>query len=621
VINRATEEYEDIAPDVLDFVGPLEFDLDELRRKYAIERDKRVRRDGNDQYIEPTANLAHYTEDPNARVEINRAPRTEDHDVVIVGTGWAGLLTGAELRKRGVKDILYIDKSSDFGGTWYWNRYPGVMCDTEAYIYLPLLEDLGYVPSHKYIFGDEICGFMQDAARHFGLYEQTCFQTMVTDASWDEGASRWIVRTDRGDVIRARFLTVANGLLEKPKLPAIPGIERFKGHTFHSSRWDYSYTGGDCHGNLTGLADKKVGIVGTGATAIQIIPHLGEWSGKLYVFQRTPAAVGPRNNVKTSPAFVDALQPGWQEERCNSFNGYFAGAPVEDLVKDGFSRIGRLMDHSASWAAPALGRMPTPTEGKYIVEVLDAREMEAIRQRIADTVKDPATAEALMPWHRRWCKRPQFHDGYLETFNRPNVTLVDTKGRGVEKMTENGAVVDGVEYELDCLIFASGFEVSTSMAHRAGYDIKGENGLALSDHWSDGMQTLHGILSRGFPNLCVNVFGQNAGSVNLSNMFHMNAKHIAYIISKALDENIRTLQPTREAVEEYVGLAAPLSVIDNEFWASCTPSYFNAEGNTSNKTGFFANTFSLGYAAFFKILEDWRAEDKFSGLEVTRSAT
>ncbi|MCK9541035.1 MAG: NAD(P)/FAD-dependent oxidoreductase [Novosphingobium sp.] len=614
---KAKDEYASISNEIREFVGGADIDLDELRQKYAAERDLRMRKDANDQYIEPVADFAHYVDDPYIESRIAREPIDAEHDVLVIGAGWAGLLIGAELRKVGVEDIRYIEKGGDFGGTWYWNRYPGIMCDTESYIYMPLLEELGYVPSRKYAYGDEIREYMQNVARHFDLYRAASFQTKATGATWNEARARWIVTTDRGDRFAARFLAVANGLLEKPKLPAIPGIRNFKGHTFHSSRWDFDYTGGDEHGDLGGLRGKHVGIVGTGATAIQIIPHLGEWAEKLYVFQRTPAAVGVRGNRETSPEFKASLKPGWQNERRDNFNAVFAGANVEDLVDDGFSRIGRLMDHSARWAAPQLGRTPSEVEGKYIVEMLDAQLMEDIRRRVTETVRDPRTAEALKPWHRRWCKRPQFHDEYLETFNRPNVTLVDTHGAGVERMTENGAVVEGVEYRLDCLIFASGFETGTSMAHRAGYDITGRNGVTLSDHWADGMKTLHGMMSNGFPNLFVNTFGQNASSVNFSGMLHENARHISYVIAKAFKERVRKLQPSQTAVDEYVRSASPMSVIENEYWRSCTPSYFNGEGDTQNKTGFFANTFALGEEAFLRILADWRAEDTFAGMEIT----
>jgi cyclohexanone monooxygenase len=168
--------------------------------------------------------------------------------------------------------VRIIEKGGNFGGTWYWNRYPGAACDIESYVYLPLLEETGFIPLEKYSKGQEILEYSKAIARHFALYRDALFQTEVTDLSWDDEAQRWIVSTERGDKIRARFVAMANGPLHRPKLPGISGIETFKGHSFHTSRWDYDYTGGDPSGGLTRLADKRVGLIGTGATAVQCVP-------------------------------------------------------------------------------------------------------------------------------------------------------------------------------------------------------------------------------------------------------------------------------------------------------------------------------------------------------------
>ena len=208
--------------------------------------------------------------------------------MAIIGGGFGGLLMGGRLREAGFDDIRVIEKAGDFGGTWYWNRYPGAMCDVESYCYLPLLEELNYIPKHKYSYAPEIFEHSKAIARHYDLYKNACLQTGVSALRWDDTSGRWIIHTDRGDAIRAQFVAMANGPLNRPKLPGIPGITSFTGHTFHTSRWDYDYTGGDSDGNLTGLRDKRVAIIGTGATAVQCIPHLGEWAKHLYVFQRTP---------------------------------------------------------------------------------------------------------------------------------------------------------------------------------------------------------------------------------------------------------------------------------------------------------------------------------------------
>ena len=389
----------------------------------------------------------------------------EELDVLVVGGGFGGLLAATRLQKAGITNIRIVEKAGDFAGTWYWNRYPGAQCDIESYMYLPLLEETGYIPKERYSFAPEIQEHAQRIGKHFHLYERACFQTQIKEARWDEKASRWTVTTDRGDFFETRFIVMSSGPLNRPKLPAIPGIENFKGHTFHTSRWDYDYTGGDTTGGLHKLHDKRVGIIGTGATAIQCIPHLGQHAKQLYIFQRTPSSVDVRGNAPTDPEWVKRLKPGWQQRRNYNFTSILTGAFVEkDLVGDSWTSLFKLLgnlvegkDRSslADHDMAALG------------EIVDFQKMNEVRDRVATIVKDPATAEALKPWYGQWCKRPTFNDEYLPTFNRPNVKLVDTKGKGVDRITEPGVVVDGVEYGVDCLVFATGFEVGTAYTRRA----------------------------------------------------------------------------------------------------------------------------------------------------------
>lgn len=266
-----------------------QFDPNALREKYRAERDKRLRAEGNEQYVEIAGEFAHYLDDPYTE-RIERKPLTDNVEIAIIGGGFGGLLVGARLREAGFDDIRLIEKGGDVGGTWYWNRYPGAACDVESYVYLPLLEELGKIPSEKYAHAAEILQHSRDIATHYDLYRNACLQTEVTELRWDESDDRWVISTDRGDAMRARFVVLANGPLHRPKLPGIPGIEGYRGHSFHTSRWDYEYTGGDENGNLTGLADKRVGIIGTGATAVQCVPHLGAAAKELYVFQRTPSS-------------------------------------------------------------------------------------------------------------------------------------------------------------------------------------------------------------------------------------------------------------------------------------------------------------------------------------------
>jgi len=384
----------------------------------------------------------------------SREPLTDEVDVAIIGAGFGGLLTGARLRQQGVENIRLIDKAAEVGGTWYWNRYPGIACDVESYVYIPLLEEVGYTPTEKYAKGDEIFAHCRRIADHYDLYRNACLQTEVTEVRWDAAIARWIVSTEHGDEIRARFVSMANGYLQKPKLPGIEGILEFRGHAFHTSRWDYDYTGAE----LANLSDKRVGIIGTGATAIQCVPHLARSVKHLSVFQRTPSTVDVRGNRPTDPEWSADLKDGWQRLRIENFQLLTAGGEAdEDLVNDAWTSI---------------------VQKLFVMrqELADFTKMEEIRGRVDSIVTDRATAEALKPWYGYFCKRPCFHDEYLQTFNRDNVTLVDTRGRGVERITEGGVVVDGAEHLLDCLIFATGFEVGTDYSRRTGFDLAAATG-------------------------------------------------------------------------------------------------------------------------------------------------
>ena len=298
----------------------LGFDPDALREKYRLERDKRLRADGSNQYQEVKGDFSRYIDDPYIEPGFTREPLEDEIDVVVIGGGFGGLLTGARLREAGISDIRMIEKGGDFGGTWYWNRYPGAACDVESYIYLPLCEELGFVPKEKYTRAPEILAHSKAIGEKYDLYRNACFQTEVTGLDWDESSARWIVSTNRNDKMKARFVCMSNGPLNRPKLPGIEGIDRFQGHTFHTSRWDYAYTGGHPEGDLTHLKDKRVGIIGTGATAVQCVPHLAASSKNLTVFQRTPSSIDVRANTPTDPEWAASLKPGWQKERMDNFN-------------------------------------------------------------------------------------------------------------------------------------------------------------------------------------------------------------------------------------------------------------------------------------------------------------
>jgi cyclohexanone monooxygenase len=603
---------------VQDLVGEIDFDPDALKARYLAERDKRIRADANGQYLEVTAQYSRYVEDPYVEPGFTRAPLFDEVQVAIIGGGFGGLLAAARLREAGFNDIRVIEKAGDFGGTWYWNRYPGAMCDVEGYCYLPLLEELGYVPRNKYSFAPEILEHSRRIARHFNLYDNACLQTGVTELRWDEASARWIISTDRGDRFKAQYVAMANGPLSRPKLPGIPGINDFRGYTFHTSRWDYRYTGGDSSGGLTGLRDKRVGIIGTGATAVQCIPHLGEWAKQLYVFQRTPSSIDVRNNADTDPAWVRTLQPGWQQRRMENFNILVSGGDQdEDLVADGWTDIFRNLTGTAAMrASRKLGRALTSEERAELLELSDYRKMNQIRARVDAIVKDPATAEALKPWYRQFCKRPCFHDEYLQTYNRPNVTLVDTNGQGVERLTESAVVAAGRAYEVDCLIFATGFEVGTAFTRRAGYDILGRGGRTLSEHWSEGMRTLHGLHSHGFPNCFFMGFTQTAITVNVPLSLNEQARHIAYVLTEARTRGKPTVEATAAAERAYVAEIRASANAGSRFYAECTPGYYNSEGAAGNRNGFFSEMYGAGPLQFFELLDAWRRDGTLEGLDL-----
>ena len=592
----------------------LGFDPVALRARYRAERDKRLHALGNKQYQEIAGSFAHYLEDPYVPAGFTRDPITDETEVIVIGGGFGGLLAAARLREAGIADIRIIEKGGDFGGTWYWNRYPGAACDIESYIYLPLLEEVGYLPVEKYSRAPEILAHTRKIGEHFDLYKSAIFQTEVTELRWDDEISRWIVKTNRGDAIKARFVSMANGPLHRPKLPGIPGIENYKGHSFHTSRWDYEYTGGDSNGGLTGLKGKRVGVIGTGATAVQCVPHLGEGAGELFVFQRTPSSIDVRANRPTDPAWAQGLEPGWQQRRMDNFNVLVSGGfQEEDLVNDGWTDI---IQNLLVMARKKVAAGETIGDVQTMMQLADFKKMEQVRARVDETVQDKATAEALKPYYNQFCKRPCFHDEYLAAFNRPNVHLIDTQGRGVERITDKGVVVDGVEYELDCLIYATGFEVGTSYTRRAGYEVYGRGGQTLTDKWADGAATLHGFHSRGFPNCFIISNTQSGFTANFPHMINEQSKHIAYIVAQASERQARVVEASEEAEAAWVQTIVDLSIMRERFLEECTPGYYNNEGQVAalNKRN---GSYGAGPVAFVKVLEDWRVEGGLQGLELS----
>jgi cyclohexanone monooxygenase len=586
---------------------------DSLRDRYQRERDRRVRPDGSDQYIEMNGEFARFKEDdPYVEPGFAREPLHDLIDVAIIGGGFSGLLAAARLNELGVTSFRIIEAGGDFGGTWYWNRYPGAQCDTESYLYLPLLDELNYMPKEKYSYVTEIFQHTQRIGDHYGLYDKTHFQTRVRSLDWDDSSNRWHIRTNRDDDFQARFVIMAVGPMTTAKLPGIPGIADFVGHSFHTSRWDYNYTGGDTTGGLTNLADKRVAIIGTGATGIQCIPRVAEYAEHLFVFQRTPSTVDWRRNEPTDPEWFQSLSPGWQRERRDNFNDIASGRPVDvDLVNDGWTDLFRAISSPKGPNRPA-----TREERDRAVELQDFAKMEQLRARVQETVADPETAESLKPYYRIMCKRPTFNDEFLPAFNRENVTLVDVAdSKGVERITERGLVANGIEYEVDCIIYASGFSTFTEFRRRIGIPINGRNGLSLYDHWSDGQKTLHGFTSRGFPNWFYIGVSQNAFSVNMTSMFDEQARHIAYIINETTQRNATTVEPSEQGENDWVKLIGTFKAGGVEFLRACTPGYYNNEGHPMAGNAFLG-AYAPGINAFNQLLDEWRAAGDMAGLEL-----
>jgi len=607
-----------LLPLVAEIVGPIDFDPQMLHAKYIAERDKRLET-GDRTYIRMKDDFAQYVEDPHAKAEFSREPVFDEVEILLVGAGFGSLVMGARLREAGFQDLRIIDSASDVGGTWYWNRYPGAACDTEGYVYVPMLEDTGTMLTSKYSYQPEILAQANRIADKYELRKNALFQTAVVGMTWDESAKKWEIVTDRGDRFRAKYVIMANGPLNRPKLPKIPGIKDFKGHTFHTCRWDYDYTGGDTTGGLVGLQDKRVGIIGTGATSVQCIPHLAKWSKELYVFQRTPCCVDLRYNTPTDPEWAASLRPGWQWDRMTNFNSVLEGAEdvAEDLVNDGWTKLYRMaMGPALKQAAIKAGRPLTGKERSQLLEIYDYKNMNRIRAQISEIVKDQKTAEALKPWYRQFCKRPTFHESYLESYNQPGVHLVDTDGAGVERLTTDGVVAAGHEYKLDCLIFATGFESESTYVDRAGYDIVGRNGRKLSDYWSEGLRTFQGVMIDGFPNCFLVGRTQAGASLNLMFGITHQINHIAYILSQAAQRGAKSLEPTGEAVVAFLEDFRANARNAERFWAECTPGFYNNEGDVKKKIGYFADSYGGGALKFWGMLEAWRDEGNMQGITV-----
>jgi cyclohexanone monooxygenase len=594
-------------------------DKEALSRKYREERDKRLRPDGNDQYQRLTGEFAHYLEDPYTP-RLERDPLTDHVTVAFIGGGFAGLVTGARLREVGVEDIRIVEKGGDFGGTWYWNRYPGAQCDTASFVYMPLLEETGHMPTEKYAHGPEILRHCRRIGEFYHLYDNASFHTEVTALNWDDDRARWVIQTNRGDCFTAQFVGMGTGPLHVPKLPGIPGIQTFKGHSFHTSRWDYAYTGGDASGRpMDQLGDKRVAIIGTGATSVQAVPHLAVSCRELYVFQRTPSSVDVRDNHPIDPAwFAEIATPGWQQRWLDNFTAnQWGGVADVDLVMDGWTDIANRVRSRLAALPPDDQTLPKMLAA---YDDSDFEKMEEIRARIDSIVEDRETARRLKAWYRQLCKRPCFHDEYLQSYNVPGTHLVDTDGKGVECITEKGVVVAGVEYPVDCIIYASGFEVGTPFHRRAGYDMVGRDGVRLSEYWSQGMRTMQGTYVHGFPNAFIVQPTQGANLIsNVPHNLTEAGKTIAMVIRHALDRGYDEVELSRSAEDAWLELlmGGPGRMRPPD----CTPGYYNNEGHDPGTSSWLWQGYPYGATAYFSYLAQWRSSGSFDGLEFRSRGT
>jgi cyclohexanone monooxygenase len=535
------------------------FDADEQAKYRAFKEARR----GAADYISMEGAFAKYLDDVYSAQPAPREALTDECEILVVGAGFAGLLLWHKLHKAGFADVRFCEKGGDVGGTWYWNRYPGIACDVEAYSYLPLLEETGYVPAMKFASGFEILEYCQQMAEKFGFYEHCLFHTTVQETAWDERSGRWTVKTDRGDMMRARFVILANGILTTPKLARIAGMEQFEGEAFHTSRWNY-------HVDLKG---KRVGIIGTGATAVQAIPELAKVAKELYVFQRTPSTIDVRDQRATTEEerTTWAREPGWARARRARFAKISGGRTAMRANDDYLA--GKIPDFKDR---KQYERELTTEELVQKQLETNFRIMEQIRARVDAIVEDRKTAQALKPFYPYGCKRPTFHDEYLPAFNLPHVHLVDTAPLGVREINARGVVHDGVEYPLDVLIYATGFQwMATSTFNM----IKGRDGRTLNEKWRDeGTKTFLGLHSHGFPNLFIVTGPQGGGgSFNFTDAIDAHGDYVVWVLETMRERGERTVDIRPEVEESYAGHCRTYDIATAPL-RDCL-SYYNGHGD------------------------------------------
>jgi cyclohexanone monooxygenase len=588
-------------------------DADRLRERYQAERVLRLKLQerGDVQPVERGGLLARFGDDLFAPPAAERAPRRGETDVLIIGAGFGGLLAAVQLRKAGFADIVLVDVAADVGGTWYWNRYPGIRCDTESYIYLPLLEETGFTPSERYAPGAEILDYARLLARRHDLYDRALFQTRVTGLEWRQGQGRWRVETDRGDELDARFVITQSGLFGRPQLPAVPGLTSFGGAVFHTSRWDYGVTGGTAAGDLDRLAGLDVGIVGTGCTGLQIIPHLAAAARSLTVFQRTAIQVAPRGNAPTDRDWFASLAPGWQARRTRAFDDLTTmTGKDESEIYDGWTAFAR-HQLTALRQIPAGERSPGVVDAA--LEQSDFAWNERLRAQVDDIVRDPRKAALLKAYYRTHCKRPGYSDDYLQAFNRANVSIVDVAASPIERIERDALVTSDRRYPLDVLVLATGFHLGSTWGERAGYDIVGRDGVTLSQKWKEEVVTYHGFHVHGFPNMFFMGPHHVAATPNVTRLLTEQTTHFAFILGYMREHGHTTVEATAEAEAEWSALARSRGEEKRQLFEQCTPGYVNNQGRLDTPNAVALHRYSPA-TEYFDLIAGWRDAGSFEGL-------
>jgi cation diffusion facilitator CzcD-associated flavoprotein CzcO len=474
------------------------------------------------------------------------AGRSGSLDVVVVGAGFGGLYALHRLRGLGLSVRVY-EAGSGVGGTWFWNRYPGARCDVESleysYSFSPELEQ-EWDWSERYAPQPEILQYINHVADRFDLRRDIQFDTRVTAAAFDETSGCWRVTTDRGDDVSARFCVMATGCLSAVTTPDIRGLSNFRGNWFHTGQWPHE--GVD-------LSGQRVGVVGTGSSGIQSIPVIAEQASRLVVFQRTPNFSLPARNEPLTPESQADVKAGYRELRDaarRSFSAIAVSAPTELALQ--VESEERQRRYEAAWARGGLMSMTTTFRDLIIDEAANDTAAEFIRSKIREIVVDPDVARALMPTNHPFAtKRPCLDTGYFETFNRDNVTLVDLRQTPITEIVPTGIRTTAGVHELDCIVFATGFDAMTGPLLRV--DIRGRGDRPLGDKWSAGPRTYLGIATAGFPNLFI-LTGPGSPSV-LSNMVMAIEQHVDWIadcLSFMAANGLDAVEATVEAEDAWV---------------------------------------------------------------------